>query len=100
MNEDEYLDDMIETLCRQISIDVETTPDGDTDKRLEYLERLAKLRREEHESKREQSRPRNEIILKALGIVGSLACIGAIVWAEHTDIIMSKNALGFIPKRI
>ena len=102
MSEVEYLNDAIETLYSQIATEVASGGTDDTKQKLEYLERLIRIRSDqENQSQKlelDRKRPKQELINTLIKVGGTVSCLLIAEVFELSHVFTARTATGFLPK--
>lgn len=102
MTEAQYLDDTIETLYSQIANEIAGGGTEDTKQKLEYLERLIRIRSDQANQnvklELDKKRPKQELINTLIKIGGSVACLAIAEAFELSHVFTARTATGFLPK--
>lgn len=102
MTEAEYLNDTIETLYSQIASEIAGGGTEDTKQKMEYLERLIRIRSEqENQSQKldlDRKRPKQELTNTLIKIGGTVACLLIAEAFEFSHVFTARTATGFLPK--
>lgn len=102
MTEAEYLDDIVETLYSQIASEVAGGGTEDTKQKLEYLERLIRIRSEqENQSQKlelDRKRPKQELINTLIKVGATVSCLLIAEAFEYSHVFTARTATSFMPK--
>lgn len=102
MTEAEYLNDTIETLYSQIASEVASGGTEDTKQKLEYLERLIRIRSDQENQTQkleiDRKRPKQELINTLIKIGGTVSCLLIAEAFEFGHVFTARTATGFLPK--
>ena len=102
MSEAEYLNDTIETLYSQIASEVAGGGTEDTKTKLEYLERLIRIRSEqENQSQKlelDRKRPKQELVNTLIKVGATVSCLLIAEAFEFSHVFTARTATSFLPK--
>ena len=102
MTEAEYLDDTIETLYSQIASEIAGGGTEDTKTKLEYLERLIRIRSDQANQTQklelDQKRPKQELINTLIKVGCTVSCLLIAEAFELSHVFTARTATGFLPK--
>ena len=102
MTEAEYLNDAIETLYSQIASEVAGGGTDDTKQKLEYLERLIRIRSDqENQSQKleiDRKRPKQELVNTLIKVGATVSCLLIAEAFELSHVFTARTATSFLPK--
>ena len=102
MSEADYLNDTIETLYSQIASEVAGGGTEETKQKLEYLERLIRIRSEqENQSQKlelDRKRPKQELINNLIKVGATVSCLLIAEVFELSHVFTARTATSFLPK--
>ena len=102
MTEAEYLNDTIETLYSQIASEVAGGGTEETKQKLEYLERLIRIRSDqENQSQKldlDRKRPKQELVNTLIKVGATVSCLLIAEVFELSHVFTARTATGFLPK--
>ena len=102
MTEAEYLNDTIETLYSQIASEVASGGTEDTKQKLEYLERLIRIRSDqENQSQKleiDRKRPKQELVNTLIKVGATVSCLLIAEAFEFSHVFTARTATSFLPK--
>ena len=102
MTEAEYLDDIVETLYSQIASEIAGGGTEETKTKLEYLERLIRIRSDrENQSQKldlDRKRPKQELVNTLIKVGATVSCLLIAEVFELSHVFTARTATGFLPK--
>ena len=102
MTEAEYLDDIVETLYSQIASEIAGGGTEETKTKLEYLERLIRIRSDrENQSQKldlDRKRPKQELVNTLIKVGATVSCLLVAEVFELSHVFTARTATGFLPK--
>ena len=102
MTEAEFLNDTIETLYAQIASEVAGGDTESTKEKLDYLERLIRIRSDQENQTQkldlDRKRPKQELVNTLIKVGATVSCLLIAEAFEFSHVFTARTATSFLPK--